>query len=420
MDVERLLISKVIEESDLGPAAEIGITKEWFADPSSAQVWAMITEHKAKYGNVPSIGAVRKDYPTYKLLAAEEGLPYLVDQMRTHRHLVLQEAAVTDAANLIVRGQADRVSERLHQVLAELARSSAVSSDIDLSQTSEERLAHYAELAKLDGGLRGIPTGFPAIDRALQGSEPGQLITLVGPPKAGKSTSLLLMTKEANDSGYEPLLVGFEMSNREQYERLDSIRAKISHARLRSGTLTPKEQRQLERAIKVQASLPSFHMTQDASSVMTLTGLRAKIEKIDPDIVFVDGVYMMQDEEGEPSGSPQALTNITRGLKRMAQQIQKPIIISTQALESKMNGKKLRTDSVGYSSSFFQDSDALIGVENTDDPAIKRMIILGARNAATMETFYRWCWDPVEFIELEGNPFEGEGIDEDKAATYGW
>src|SRR5690606_22917333 len=159
----------------------------------------------------------------------------------------------------------------------------------------------------------------------------------------------------------------------EQQERLDAMRAGISHTRLRNGTLKPAEWQRLERSIASMANLPSFHLTADAQSVMTLTGLRAKIEALDPDIVFVDGVYMMLDEQGEPSGSPQALTNITRGMKRMAQQLRLPIVISTQALESKMAGKKLSTYSVGYSSSFVQDSDAVIGVENTEDHTIKKM-----------------------------------------------
>ncbi|GAA2322119.1 hypothetical protein GCM10010149_89070 [Nonomuraea roseoviolacea subsp. roseoviolacea] len=422
MDTERLLVSKIIEAGDLGPAAEAGITTAWFADPASARVWAMIVDHKGKYGNVPTIGAVKKDYPTYKLLASQEGLPYLVDQMRSHRHHVLQEAAITDAATMLVNGRTDDVTARLHQLLSELSRSTATTKDIDLSQNGEERLAHYKQLAELDGRLRGIPSGFPAIDAALQGFEPNQLITFVGPPKVGKSTSMLLMAKSANEAGYEPLFVGFEMSNVEQYERLDAIRAKISHSRLRSGQLTAKEQKALDRAIKVQANLPSFHMTTDSSSVLTITGLRAKIERYNPDIVYVDGVYMMQDEEGEPSGSPQALTNITRGLKRLAQQIERPVVIATQALESKMQGKKLTTYSIGYSSSFVQDSDAVIGVERTEEANIQLMKLLLARNAAGLEVYYEWSWEPISFTELDHNPFGGDDEkDLDRIGQeYGW
>ncbi|MEV4576005.1 DnaB-like helicase C-terminal domain-containing protein [Nonomuraea jabiensis] len=422
MDIERLLLGKIIESGELGPAAEANITAEWFADPESAKVWTLITEHKAKYQQVPSVGAVKHDYPTYRLLASDEDLPYLVDEMRRHRHLVLQEAAITDAANLVIARKPEKVTERMHGLLADIAKTSGTTTDINLAANGSDRLIHYKELSELDGRLRGIPTGFPAIDNALQGAEPGQLYTFVGPPKAGKSTSVLLMAKAANDTGYEPLFVGFEMSNKEQFERLDAFRAGISHARLRNGTLTSAEWKKLERAVKAQANLPDFHMTQDSSSVMTLSGLRAKIEKFEPDIVYVDGVYMMTDEMGQPNGSPQALTNITRGMKRLAQQLEVPIIITTQALESKMNGKKLSTYSIGYSSSFVQDSDAIIGVERTDEANIMKMKLMLARNAQGLDVFYSWNWDPTKFEELDYNPFEADDEkDIDKYGDeYGW
>jgi hypothetical protein len=162
-------------------------------------------------------------------------------------------------------------------------------------------------------------------------------------------------------------------------------------------------------------------MTQDAKSVMTLTGLRTKIEKINPDIVFIDGVYLMQDEQGEPGRSAAALSNITAGLKMMAQQIEKPVVIATQALESKMQGKKMSTFSIGYSSTFLQDSDAIIGAEQTDDKNVTCLKILAARNAPTGEAYYEWNWDPVSFQELEGNPFKNDiEVDEEKARKYDW
>ena len=422
MDIERLLLSKVIESGELGPVIEANISADWFVDPAAAKVWSLILDHKAKYDKVPSVGAVKRDYPTYKLLASDESLQYLIDEMRKHRHLVLQESAITDAANLVIARKPERITARLHELMADIAKTSGTTTDINLAVNGAERIKHYKDLTELDGRLRGIPTGFPAIDKALMGAEPGQLYTFVGPPKAGKSTSMLLMAKAANESGYEPLFVGFEMSNREQYERLDAFRAGISHARLRNGTLTAAEWKKLERAIRHQANLPDFHMTQDSSSVMTLSGLRYKIEKFKPDIVYVDGVYMMQDEMGQPNNSPQALTNITRGMKQLAQRLEIPIVIATQALESKMNGKKLSTYSIGYSSSFVQDSDAVIGVERTDEANIMKMKLMLARNAQGLEIFYEWNWEPTKFAELDYNPFEsGDSRDvDDIGSEYGW
>jgi len=411
VDVENLLISRVVEEGTLGPAANI--TPDWFSDPASARVWKLILEHVSKYGNVPSVGVVKSDYPTYKLVKSPEGLEYLTERMVKHRTMAIMERAIHDAAQYHMSGDVDRVLSRLHAALADVAKLDIHSSDVDLAENIDERLQHYQKLSELAGGLRGIPSGFPSIDESLGGFQPGQLITFVGPPKVGKSTSMLLMANASNMSGKSPLFVGFEMSNFEQMERLDAIRAQVSHTRLIRGTLNLVERKKLVKAVNLAKRLPSFYLTQDTGSVMTLTGLRTKIESVKPDIVFVDGAYMMQDENGEPSGSPQALTNITRGLKRLAQQLRLPIVIATQALESKMNGNKLTTYSVGYSSSFVQDSDAVFGAERTEDPGIIKIKLLLARNARPMEAFYRWIWDPPVFEELPYDPFGDEGAAEE-------
>jgi replicative DNA helicase len=217
------------------------------------------------------------------------------------------------------------------------------------------------------------------------------------------------MAKAAFEAGYRPLFIGFEMSNDEQEERFDAISAHISHYKLRAGTLDNHEWKKLERSVHQLEAMQPFIFSADASSTTTLTGIMGKIEKYEPDIVFVDGVYMMDDEQGEQKGSPQALTNISRGFKRIAQRTNIPVAISTQVLEWKLNRKKgITADSIGYSSSFAQDSDVILGVLGTDDPKTQKLSVVTARSTPRFDTFIQWDWDRGEFTELDGNPFEEE------------
>jgi hypothetical protein len=124
---------------------------------------------------------------------------------------------------------------------------------------------------------------------------------------------------------------------------------------------------------------------------------------------------MMDDENGEPKGSPQALTNLTRGLKRMSQRLQIPFAISTQVLTWKINRKRgVTTDSIGYTSSFAQDADVLIGVEPTDDDTVNKIKILDGRNVKRMEIYVKWDWDDGTFEEVE----DEEPDDEDAATRF--
>lgn len=124
----------------------------------------------------------------------------------------------------------------------------------------------------------------------------------------------------------------------------------------------------------------------------------------------------MDDENGEPKGSPQALTNITRALKRLAQRFDVPLIGTTQVLAWKLGNKKSRqitSDSIGYTSSFAQDSDLILGVESDpdiDNQAIIRVVL--ARTAPKGEVRIKWDWDNMNFTEV--------GEDGEEADNDGW
>lgn len=415
MDTERHLISAIIDRQDLTPVSEAGLPTEAFLDLPSREVFRTIIRHKGRYGSVPSVSALKANHPDYKLVKPGDPIDYLVDEVRKAYNLSQLEQGLFGAVDAFQERQdPTEIVGLMTQTLSEVSRTISVTRDTDLTKTGDDRYARYQDLMDLKDGLRGIPSGFSVIDRATLGAQPQQLITLIGLPKAGKSTVTMLMSIAAHLHGVKPLFVGFEMANSEQEERYDSIRANISHNRLRSGRLKKEEWTRLERSLKELAEMQPFLLSSDSASAMTVTGIAAKIDTYKPDICFVDGVYMMDDELGEAKMSPQALTNITRGLKRLAQNTEIPIVISTQALNHKVNRRTgVDADAIGYSSSFAQDSDVIIAVEQTEDANINKLRVVMSRNSGPAEVFVQWDWETGQFTELEGDPFEGEGEGDD-------
>jgi replicative DNA helicase len=194
------------------------------------------------------------------------------------------------------------------------------------------------------------------------------------------------------------------MSNVEQQHRHDAMRAKIAHSRLVRGALKTDEEARYQKMLKRMDGMHNFYLT-DSVSATTVSALSAKVEKLQPDIVFVDGVYLMIDEITGEANSPQALTNITRALKRMAQKYQKPVVITTQVLLWKMKNKNVSADAIGYSSSFFQDSDVILGLSRPDeeDDTSRLLRIVASRNSGPAETELLWDWEEGKFEEY-GTP----------------
>jgi replicative DNA helicase len=375
------------------------------------KLFQAVQEYKLTYGKVPTLDVLHKDYPTVTLPDPDEyPLAYLIDQMRENRRYSILADGVMRATELLNMGESaqsvDVLAQSISQVHNEIPRS--IIDDLT-AETLERRRAAYAELRKRDSRLLGIPSGFHSIDEATQGFKDEQLITMVGLPKSGKSTLLLLAAMTAHQHAFRPLVVGFEMSNPEQRSRHAAFLAKVSHQRLRTGNLTPAEYKRLERSWRMLEAMPEFFVSSDISSATTLSGLQAQIERCEPDIVFVDGVYLMRDEQGEPQGSPQAITNITRGMKRLAQSLCVPIVQTTQALSWKTDKRRgVTSDSIGYSSSFLQDSDLVVGVEKTEIDDINKIKILDGRDVRRMEKYVRWDWDTGTFEELDHDPFAKE------------
>jgi replicative DNA helicase len=275
------------------------------------------------------------------------------------------------------------------------------SHDIDLSKNPMSRFDEYEAVKTRPNGLIGMATGFSLIDQATAGLQPGQIIVIIAPPKTGKSVIALQTAVNLHEDGFVPMFQSFEMSSREQQTRHDAMRANISHARLTRGALKTDEEVRYAKSLKRMETMHNFYLTDGVASG-TLSGLQAKIEKLQPDVIFVDGVYLMTDEvTGELGISFLALTNITRGLKRLAQKVQKPIVVTTQVLESKMKGGRVSASSIGYSSSFFQDADVILALERQDaeDDSSRLFRIEASRNCGKVEVELLWDWENGKFQE---------------------
>jgi len=184
------------------------------------------------------------------------------------------------------------------------------------------------------------------------------------------------------------------------------MRAQINYRRLLKGKMTDNDRARLDMVSMVlndDPDRPKFILSEDTTSTTTVSGIIAKIQQHKPKAVFIDGVYLMDDENGESKGSSQALTNITRSLKRVGQTFEIPIICTTQTLHSKMKGgTKVSASSVGYSSSFSQDADTLIGLEaeESDGVMTHRLKVLLSRSGPTTQVELDFDWSKSIITEI--------------------
>jgi replicative DNA helicase len=399
VDNEFRLVSKVIKDRNIIPVLERGIRDDWIVDDDLRRVWKFVREHYTNYREVPTAITVVDNFPNFKPVNVEDSIDYLIDQMVAYRRRTITRTGVSTVLEKIEHNDHEAALSEMSKTVTLVNDQGVVgTTHLDITKDPDKFWTEYENVQ--NSKLLGVPSGFAKIDEATAGFQGGQLITVIAPPKTGKSQICLQMAENVHASGMVPMFQSFEMNNHEQSQRLLSLSSNISNARLRRGKLNnDEEDRLLKRLDELKEEHP-FHLV-DAVGGLTIDSLLAKAEQLKPDILFVDGVYLMMDQVTGEANTPQALTNITRGLKRVAQRLNIPIVISTQTLLWKMRGGKVSADSIGYSSSFFQDSDVILGLEPIEADEESRLLkVVQARNCPPSETAITWNWDTGCFHDV--------------------
>lgn len=151
----------------------------------------------------------------------------------------------------------------------------------------------------------------------------------------------------------------------------------------------------------LENDLPNFEplYITTATGVM---GLSADIDKYNPDVIFIDSAYLMEDDQGAKDDWLR-VAHITRDLKKLAKRCKKPILINTQADKntSKKTGPEL--GSIMYTQAIGQDSDdvwALFRDEvmiNDKEMALK---VLKQREGILGKLLLNWNFDVMDFSEI--------------------
>jgi replicative DNA helicase len=403
MNNEAKLLSKVIESRSLGFILERGVAESWFADAADKKLFRFLVSHYSEYQECPSLDVVQDNFPTYQVLPVEDNLEYFIDKLVNNRRKLSIISTIGSALTAIEKEEDhEQALLAMERGIVRLEEEGLTkSNDLEITQAAKKAVDEY-NFRKANPGLLGLPTGFPTMDEATSGLQPGQLIVIVAPPKTGKSTLALQIAINAHLNGKVPMFMSFEMSNAEQKSRYYAMRSRISHRRLMTGTLTDDEEKRYFKIVNSIEDMRDKFWFVDSANGQTVSAAASKIQSKNPDIVFIDGTYLMIDEQTGESNTPQAITNITRSLKRLAQKINKPIVISTQALTWKMRGGQVTADSIGYSSSFHQDADVIFGLQREDEAVddTRLLRVIASRNGGLSECALTWDWDTGAFREM--------------------
>lgn len=256
-------------------------------------------------------------------------------------------------------------------------------------------IASTTEKVFAEEKMFGVPTGFKELDYVTGGWQPTDLILLAARPAVGKTAfalNILLgavglrihdirvnnfsqIVQDLLDSGKARSVAIFslEMATEQLLQRMLANVCNLEYKRIKNGTISEVELRHFNAVCQQLGRLPIFF---DDNASLNMTALRAKAKKLkkkhNVGLIIIDYLQLMEGEK-YAGNREQELSKISRDLKKLAKDLEIPIIALSQlnrAVEGRANNTPQLSD-LRESGALEQDADVVMFLYGNPEKVIK-------------------------------------------------
>ncbi len=303
-----------------------------------------------------------------------------IHDLYLRRQLIgLGEDVVNDAYDFDLEHGALQQIEYAEQQLYSLAEVGQIEGGFKSFKLAVTEAITMAEQAfKRDGHVVGVPTGFRDIDQMLGGLHPSDLVILAGRPSMGKTAlatniaynAAASRRRELDAEGNEierPEVVAFfslEMAAAQLATRLIAEQSHVKSDQIRRGDIRDEEFDRIFQCSRILHALPLFI---DDTPALSIAALRTRARRLKRQqglsLIIVDYLQLMQPAPGRRSDNRvQEVSEITRGLKAVAKELNVPVIALSQLSRQteQRDDKRPQLADLRESGSIEQDADVVL------------------------------------------------------------
>ena len=233
---------------------------------------------------------------------------------------------------------------------------------------------------KRQGKLSGVPSGLIDMDKKLGGLHQSDLLILAGRPSMGKTslaTNIAFNAAKAyreepdtlgNRKAVDGALVAFfslEMSSAQLATRILAEQAEIPSHKIRQGELSNDE---FERLVTAAQELHRLPLYIDDTPALSISAVRTRARRLKRQhglgLIIIDYLQLLRGSGSSSENRVQEVSEITRGLKALAKELDVPVIALSQlsrAVEQREDKRPLLSD-LRESGSIEQDADVVMFV----------------------------------------------------------
>ncbi|MBR5621043.1 replicative DNA helicase [Candidatus Saccharibacteria bacterium] len=387
VETEKSLLGAILLSDTSFPDILEKISAADFYDPVNAKIFQAMTTLYANHRPIDLL-TLTSELRAEKNLKAVGGAVYLSDLANlvpTAAHAsayadIISACAIRrrliDTGSKIVEKayeEGEAIEDLLGEAEKELYKVSDNTIKTDYTALADLLVDAYdriEDLHKNRGALRGLKTGFKDLDNKTAGLQKGDLIIIGARPAMGKTTfaqNIAYNVATINKSGV--LFFSMEMAKNEIVDRMISDASGIDNWSIRTGNISDDDFAKIGDALGEMGEAPVYI---DDSSTMTVLELRNKARRAKHDhnigLIVVDYLQLIQGSDRYAGNRVQEVTEISRGLKQLARELEVPVIALAQ-LSRNVTGRddpRPVLSDLRESGSIEQDADLVMMLHRVD------------------------------------------------------
>ncbi len=257
---------------------------------------------------------------------------------------------------------AEEILDKAERSIFQISEKRSKRSFFSIKEIVKSSFDSIEKLFEKPGMVTGVETGFRELDQLTSGLQPSDLIIIAGRPSMGKTSLALDIARFAACKRKVPTAIfSLEMSKEQLGLRMLCAEARVNSVKLRTGYLASSDWPNLTAAAGRISEAPIF--IDDSPQLGTLD-VRARSRRLKAEhslgLIIVDYLQLMHVPKKIESRQLE-ISEISRGLKGLAKELNVPIIALSQlsrAVENRTDKRPLLSD-LRESGSIEQDADVV-------------------------------------------------------------
>lgn len=335
------------------------------------------------------------------------------DRANLRRMIALSEKTAENCYAL--KDSSSNLLSNMENEILDMTQNDNSSGDIvPIREVVDTVLRNVRAASKIKGNITGVPTGFFDLDDMLTGLHGSELILVAARPAMGKTAFVLNIANYVLLKTDIPVAIfNFEMNKEQLAQRMIAMDSQVNSQNIRTGKLQDDQWYKLYESSNILGSTKLY--IEDQSNV-TIGDIRSKCRRLKQrygiGLIIIDYLQLMSGS-GRTDSRQQEVSEISRGLKVLAKELNVPIIALSQlsrAVETRPGDHRPMLSDLRESGSIEQDADVVMFIYRADkykddlpeeDKNKAEIIVAKQRNGETGTVKLGWQGEFTRFVNLE-------------------